>query len=105
VNKDNLGCGALMRIIPFAIWSFNLNNYDLLEKAVTFQTMMTHSHPTIIEACYLYCRAIKFLLMNRGDMEGAYKSIKNEAENRVILKDWFELIESPNAKDELKKQP
>jgi ADP-ribosylglycohydrolase len=78
-NNDALGNGAIMRIVPFAIWAYNLNNSELLYKAVTYQTMMTHPHLDVIEACYLYCRAIKFLLKNRGDMEGAYKWVKEEA--------------------------
>ena len=26
VNKESIGAGALMRIIPLAIWAYNLNN-------------------------------------------------------------------------------
>lgn len=47
----------------------------------------------MIEACYLYCYAIKILIHNPENAKLAYESTKNRAKERGIIKSWFDDIE------------
>ena len=79
-----------MRITPLAVWGYRLSESELLN-AVQLQTNLTHSNPDANQACYLYCLAIKHLINNVGDAEGAYKKAKSQA---GIISEWFDLIET-----------
>ena len=55
-----------MRISPLAVWGHKLSNDDL-KYAVMYETNLTHSDPSAIEATYLYCFAIKMILKGEKD--------------------------------------
>lgn len=81
-----------MRITPLAVWCYKLSDQDLLT-AVKLQTYLTHCHPLVVEACYLYCLAIKQILNGPDQIQGVYQSIRDHAMSRGILSEWFEAIE------------
>ena len=74
-NKDSLSNGCLMRITPLAVWGRELSNADL-DKAVRVDTKITHPHETAQQACVCYCIAIKHLLANLGNRQGAMKALR-----------------------------
>ncbi|CDW77035.1 UNKNOWN [Stylonychia lemnae] len=84
--------GCLMRITPQAVWGHNLSNQDL-KIAVELQTNLTHSVPKVVDACYIYCLAIKHLIHYPGDARGAYNFAKQES---TKILSWFENIEIEN---------
>ncbi|CDW73890.1 UNKNOWN [Stylonychia lemnae] len=95
--NHSLSNGCLMRITPQAVWGSQLSNEDL-NLAVELQTNLTHVQQKCIEACQLYCLAIKHLINNPGDAKGAYKLAKSQAKE---TKNWFESISQqklPNPK-------
>jgi hypothetical protein len=53
-----------------AVWAHNLSGDDFYY-AIKYQTMLTHSNQIAIDACYLYCFAIKLLIIN-GSSKDAY---------------------------------
>ena len=52
-----------MRITPFAVWAKNLD-IESLRIACNMESRLTHINPFALEACFLYCVAIKHLLEN-----------------------------------------
>ncbi|TNV79665.1 hypothetical protein FGO68_gene3774 [Halteria grandinella] len=93
-TSKSLSNGCLMRITPLAVWGYRLSNEELYE-AVKLQTHFTHSHKVAIDACYLYCFAIKQLIIT-GNPEIAFKATTQEAKHHKIdptLSQWLFLIE------------
>lgn len=64
--------GSLMRIAPLAIWCRNMPAAVIFEYARTEATL---SHPNIVcqDANVMYCLALKHLINNPGDADGAIK--------------------------------
>ena len=59
LDAENNSCFS--RILPLAIWGHLLSNDDLYE-AVKLVCFFSHSKPAVIDACYLYCLAVKLLI-------------------------------------------
>lgn len=76
-TKLSLSNGCLMRITPLAVWGYKLKDEELYE-AVKLQTLFTHSHQIAVDACYLYCFAIKQLIIGASG-RSAFKATCNEA--------------------------
>ena len=73
---ENFNClsesnGSLMRLTPMAVWGHKLSEAELKE-AVRLEVKFTHSSEIVIEACFLYCLAIKFLLKGQDSREHVY---------------------------------
>jgi ADP-ribosyl-[dinitrogen reductase] hydrolase len=75
VNRDSLSNGCLMRITPLAVWTHRLSDADL-DKAVRIDAGLTHPHETAQQVCVCYCIAIKHLLINLGDRQGAFQALR-----------------------------
>ena len=79
-TSNSLSNGCLMRITPLAVWGHKLSSEDLFE-AVRLQTAFTHSHPFAHVTCYLYCFAIKHLILGMNSKE-VFEMTYNEAKGK-----------------------
>jgi ADP-ribosylglycohydrolase len=71
VNPDGKGNGALMRVLPLALWHRG-TDAELVQDAHT-QSMVTHGHPTNQVCCALYCIWARRLLESMTDAEAAWQ--------------------------------
>ena len=62
---------CLIRLVPFAIWSSQLE-LDDLSAALRLVCGFTHTNELIIECCYLYCYTIKQLIVHNLSNKEAY---------------------------------
>lgn len=69
-NKGSKANGALMRITPLAVASAKLSEEDAVRWAKA-DARMTHPHITCTEVNAAYVLAIRHLILNAGDSEGA----------------------------------
>lgn len=102
-NSENNNC--LLRLVPFAIWSSKLKSLDDLYEAVRLYCNFTHSHELVIEGCYIYCYAIRLLIVENYPMKETFNKILSESERRAkftgftTIQYWitndFELEELP----------
>ena len=53
--------GSMMRITPLAVWARNLTVAEL-EKCILGDVGMMHTNPNMLDACTVYCIAIKTLI-------------------------------------------
>jgi ADP-ribosylglycohydrolase len=72
-NKGSKANGALMRITPLAVASVNYSKEDAVQFAKV-DSRMTHPHVTCGEVNAAYVLAIRHLILNPGDSEGAVAS-------------------------------
>lgn len=63
-GERDLGNGALMRVLPLALWV--TDERRLVEMAME-QSRLTHAHPVSRICCALYCVWVRGLLAGRGD--------------------------------------
>ncbi len=89
--------GSLMRIVPLAIWSVNLN-HNLIMHNARMDALL--SHPNIIcqDCNALYCLTITYLIKHPGDVERALILAEDLIKTGTIcekVKNWFE--ESKNS--------
>ncbi len=72
-----------------------LSNDDLFE-AVRLYCGITHTNELVVESCYLYCYAMKQLIVNQCSSSKAYEEILLEADRRArvsgfsTIKYWIE---------------
>ena len=65
-------------------------------EAVRLYCSFTHGNETVIEGCYLYCYAIKLLIVDGCSKSEAYNRMKEESERRAnvsgysTIKYWIE---------------
>lgn len=73
-----------MRITPLAVWARNLDIVNL-KIAVDLESRLTHIHRNALEACFLYCVAIKYLLENIDNLSIEQRCLNayNEARNHA----------------------
>ena len=93
-NKKSQSNGSLMRIAPLAIWSSQLRSLDDLETAVRLEVSLTHPNKTVQDASICYCIAIRHLMNNRSDTNGAYLKvvcwISKNCYGEIV--EWWELV-------------
>jgi ADP-ribosylglycohydrolase len=93
-RKHNLGSkanGALMRIAPLGVWGFRIPEAELVDAARS-ESRLTHPNPTCGDASALYCIAIRHLVLEAGDGEGAVRAARRWADrlgNREVSA-WLE---------------
>jgi len=79
-----------------AIWGSRIASDDQLFSAVRLYCGITHLHELVIESCYLYCYAIKQLIVNNCSATDAYDRILTESDRRArvsgcsTIKYWIE---------------
>lgn len=61
VNSGSESNGSLMRSTPLAVFGHKLNKEELMQ-IVSLDCNFTHCHKNVIDAVYLYCLAIGFLI-------------------------------------------
>jgi len=76
---------CLLRLVSFAIWSSRLYSNDDLFEAVRLFCSFTHVHELVLESCYLYCYAIRLLIVNGKKMNEAYNEMMLESERRAKI--------------------
>ena len=98
-NMKSQGNGSLMRIAPLAIWCSQLRSLDDLEIAVRLEVSLTHPNKTVQDASICYCIAIRHLMNNRSDTDGAYLKvdwwISKNCDGEIL--EWWDLVK----KDEM----
>ena len=93
-NRGSKANGGLMRIAPLGVWGWRLSEEDLV-KAVCQDNRLTHPNPTCQHCSALYCLAIRHLMLNPQDSEGAFQTAEEWAEalgNREV-QEWLSLAE------------
>jgi ADP-ribosylglycohydrolase len=93
-NRGSKANGGLMRIAPLGVWGWRLSEEDLV-KAVCQDNRLTHPNPTCQHCSALYCLAIRHLILNPQDSEGAFQTAEEWAEalgNREV-QGWLSLAE------------
>jgi ADP-ribosyl-[dinitrogen reductase] hydrolase len=92
-GKENLGSkanGALMRVSPLGVWGSRLSESTLVS-SVYQEARLTHPNEVCLQASAAYCLAIRHLMLNPGDSDGAFLTAKNwisESGNREMKK-WI----------------
>ena len=76
-DAENNSCFA--RILPLALWGYQLSDEDLY-MAVKLVCYFSHVKEAVIDACYLYCLAVKLLILN-GDPKTTYHEVKRQAKD------------------------
>jgi poly(ADP-ribose) glycohydrolase ARH3 len=59
--EGSFGNGGLMRISPFVLWSYDLDNSELIQNIRT-GLEITHLHAYSIESCMIYAKILQYLL-------------------------------------------
>jgi ADP-ribosylglycohydrolase len=99
-----------MRLVPLAIWASRLK-LDQLYLAVRLYCGITHLHEFVVESCYLYCYAMKMLLVNGHSGSDAYFKTLEES-NRIArvhgvstLMYWIENNIEISSKSDINEMP
>ncbi len=86
----------MLRLVPLAIWASRLESDQDLFEAVRLYCGITHLHELVVESCYLYCYAIKQLIVNECSASDAYNRTLEESNRRAritglsTIKYWME---------------
>lgn len=99
-SQDSQANGALMRIMPVAVWIAAHARCDGLKteqvistirEHVTADTRLSHPNQVCVEANILYCIAAVHLINNPGDGLGALAHVEYEIQQRCTssVVDWY----------------
>jgi len=80
-EKENTGSkanGGLMRTTPLGVWGWRLAEADLVA-AASADSRLTHPNATCQYVSAVYCLAIRHLMLNPGDGNGAFETAKQWA--------------------------
>eukprot|EP00835_Amoeboradix_gromovi_P006716 NODE_856_length_3664_cov_0.279102.p4 type:complete len:146 gc:universal NODE_856_length_3664_cov_0.279102:2403-1966(-) len=83
--------GALMRIVPLAIYASQFSNEDL-KRMTTEDALLSHANPVTISCNYIYSFAIKYLLQNPGNYNKCIEVIEleiNASDCHATVAKWF----------------
>ncbi|KAI5059817.1 hypothetical protein GOP47_0026136 [Adiantum capillus-veneris] len=89
-NGSSEANGALMRIVPMAIWLAGESS-ELVARAAKEDALLSHPNPVCQECNAVYSLAIAHLLTNPGDQIGALDLAEEYARNHMHTKarDWL----------------
>lgn len=90
-DAENNSCFS--RILPLAIWGYQLSNDDFYE-AVKLVCFFSHCKPAVIDACYLYCLAVKLLIQDMKPRE-VYEEVKRQAKEELKGMQKFDGVDKP----------
>jgi ADP-ribosyl-[dinitrogen reductase] hydrolase len=76
-NEWDAGNGALMRMVPVAL--FTIGNNELLERYTIEQAHLTHNHPLSDGACISYGRMLHMAILGRSKT-----TMRREADDLVV---------------------
>lgn len=99
-NQDSQANGALMRIMPVAVWcasnalSDGLKTEQIIphiREHAAVDARLSHPNPVCVEANILYCIAAVHLINNPGDGLGALALVEQEIQDRCTsaVVDWY----------------
>jgi ADP-ribosyl-[dinitrogen reductase] hydrolase len=100
-----------LRLVPFAVWASALESRDDLYEAVRLYCGITHLHELVVECCYLYCYAIKQLIVNYCSSNEAYYKTFEESNRRArvygfsTMRYWIENDIEPDGIEEEMPKP
>jgi len=93
-NRRSKANGGLMRIAPLGVWGRRVSAEEMV-KAACQDNRLTHPNLTCQYSSALYCLAIRHLMLNPKDSEGAFQSAAEWAEtleNQEVQR-WLSLAE------------
>lgn len=90
-NSESKANGSLMRASALGVWSSKIALADAID-AARQDARLTHPHPTCQWACAAYVVAIRHLLRNHGDAEGAFQVAREvvSGSDAVEVKGWLD---------------
>lgn len=83
-NASTKANGALMRTAALGIWAAGRSLSEAIE-AARADACLTHPHPSCQWSCVAYAVAVRHLLLNEGDSEGAYQEACRVVSDAVEL--------------------
>ncbi|KAL4492925.1 hypothetical protein ABPG72_020704 [Tetrahymena utriculariae] len=90
-NISSKSNGGLMRIAPLVVYLCQIDNQDMIKKAVYEEQSLTHPNQTCLECSYIFTRAC-IQLIQTGDAMQTFdtinKYIKNECPDQEIQYYW-----------------
>lgn len=94
LNKDSQSNGALMRVLPIAVWFWDKDDTYIANRARE-DALLSHPHPVCQECNAAYCVAIAWLLRgnNAHDAITSAKNILAESSKpeAVMVSEWIDL--------------
>lgn len=89
-NMDSKANGSLMRIAPLGVFGAGMSE-EALVKAVEEDGRLTHPNRSCIDACALYCIAIRHLMLHQGEGGEAFERAKEWARrlSNPEVSDWL----------------
>lgn len=90
-NTGSKANGGLMRITPLGVWGHRLSEEELVG-AVCMDNRLTHPNPVCQHTSAVYCIAIRHLMHNPGDADGAFRKAREWSEklqNEEVI-EWLE---------------
>jgi ADP-ribosyl-[dinitrogen reductase] hydrolase len=78
-NRGSKANGGLMRIAPLGVWGWRFSEEELIH-VVCQDNLLTHPNPTCQYSSAVYCVAIRHLMLNPKDSEGAIQAAAEWAE-------------------------
>ena len=94
LNGNSLSNGVLMRITPIALYSLKIKDKEL-KMIVLKECNLTHPNPIVKDSAYIYCLAIKYILLG-VDKNMLYKKMMEQVSEpivRIILTDSLKFPE------------
>jgi len=82
--------GALMRILPLAIWAHN-EDYETIANLAMKDSCLSHPNQVCQDANAVYCIAIAYLINNPKDSHGCINVVKTYIDNNITssVREWF----------------
>ena len=97
-NMKSESNGALMKIMPLAIYTSNKQDSELI-RLVTLDTQLSHPNKVTISCNIVYALAIKYLLNNPKDNKGCISFIDskiNELDLSPVVIEWYNASKTLN---------
>ncbi len=100
-NIKSQSNGALMRCTPMAVWTSNLKDDIEIKNAISEDVEMSHPNQVVVNAVFLYSKAIHYLINNPSEKDRNLKAfnlvlelsqtdIANARDNGVSCNDMFQ---------------
>jgi ADP-ribosyl-[dinitrogen reductase] hydrolase len=94
LNITSEANGALMRVVPIAVWAAGVIDEDpipLIREYATEDACLSHPNQICIDANILYCIAVAHLIKYPGDALGALEAAEKEADKNctTVVKEWL----------------
>ena len=91
-NMKSESNGALMRIVPLAIYASQFDNDTLLIKLTSEDAQLSHPNPITVDCNILYSLAIAYLIRHSGDNTGCLAYLDDKLKQINInntVRQWY----------------